>query len=251
MAGAGHLPQQRAAFTLRYADDETLELGPRTAVMGILNVTPDSFSDGGKHLHAGQALRAAAGMLEAGVDIVDVGGESTRPGAEPVNEAEELRRTIPVIEALKREFGARVCVDTTKAAVARAALDAGADMVNDVSALREPEMLPLLCRRKAPVVLMHMRGSPRSMQRDTRYDDLLGTILEFLGERVERAISAGMSSDRILVDPGIGFGKSAAGNLSILRQIPELAAVGQPILIGASRKSFIGSTQSQNYTKRR
>jgi dihydropteroate synthase len=231
----------RGEFTIRYADGGTLRLGRRTAVMGVVNVTPDSFSDGGLHFDPSRALAAAVRMAEDGADLIDVGGESTRPGAAPVDEAEETRRVVPVIEAIKRELNVRVSVDTMKATVARRAFDAGADMLNDISALGDPGMLPLLRERRAPAVFMHMRGTPATMQSDTSYDDLVGSVVGFLKDRVDRAIAGGVAGDKILVDPGVGFGKSAAGNLSILGQLSALGAVGRPILIGASRKSFIGA----------
>jgi dihydropteroate synthase len=239
--GAPAAMRPRAEFTIRYMDGGTLELGRRTAVMGVVNVTPDSFSDGGLHFDPARALAAAARMAEDGADLIDVGGESTRPGAAPVDEAEETRRVVPVIEAIKRELNVRVSVDTMKATVARRAFNAGADMLNDISALSDPEMLPLLRERRAPAVLMHMRGTPATMQSDTGYDDLVGSVVDFLKERLDRAIAGGLAGDKILVDPGVGFGKAAAGNLSILRQLSALEAVGKPILIGASRKSFIGA----------
>jgi dihydropteroate synthase len=234
--------QPRAAYQLRFADGGVLDLGPRTRVMAVLNVTPDSFSDGGRHVRAEQAVESALRMVEAGADLIDVGGESTRPGADPVGAAEEADRVLPVIEGIRRQGEARLSVDTAKAAVARQALEAGADLVNDVTALGDPEMLPLLVRRGAPVALMHMRGDPRTMQRDTSYDDLTGEVASFLSQTAETAVAAGLSSDKILIDPGIGFGKSVEGNLAILRWLPALARLGQPILIGASRKAFIGAT---------
>ena len=229
-----------AIYPLRFADSETLELGRRTVVMGVLNVTSDSFSDGGRFSKPADALDAARRMTEDGAELIDVGGESTRPGASPVGQDSETRRVVPVIEAIKRELQIRVSVDTSKASVARRAFEAGADLLNDVSALGDPAMLPLLVERGAPVVLMHMRGTPRTMQADTRYDDLLGSVLDFLQARTNAAIAGGVREDRIVVDPGIGFGKSCEGNLAILRRIPALAAVDKPILIGASRKAFIG-----------
>jgi len=236
---------ERDEFTIRFRDGAPLELGLRTRVMGILNLTPDSFSDGGRHERLPAAMEAAARMAEAGVDIIDIGGESTRPGAPDVGEAEEADRVLPAIEAVKRQFGARVSIDTTKAAVARQALAAGADLVNDVSAFGDPGMLPLVREAGVPAVLMHMRGTPRTMQRNTHYDDLTSSITDFLRERVETAVAAGVSDDKILVDPGIGFGKSATGNLLILEEIPALKRVGRPILIGASRKSFIGKLRGR------
>jgi dihydropteroate synthase len=238
---APEIPHPRRACRVRFADGGRLELGRRTAVMGVVNVTPDSFSDGGCHLDPARARDAAARMAEAGAELIDIGGESTRPGAAPVDEAEEIRRVVPVVEAVKRELDIRVSIDTTKPSVARRAFDAGADMLNDVSALGDPEMLPLIRERNAPVVLMHMRGTPATMQRDTRYDDVVGRVIDFLGERIERAAAAGVAGDKILVDPGVGFGKDLDGNLSILRRLAALGALGKPILIGASRKSFIGA----------
>jgi len=233
--------EERAPYAVRFADGGTLELGARTLVMGVINVTPDSFSDGGVHAEPGAALEAAAAMVEAGAAILDIGGESTRPGAGSLGAAEEADRVLPVIEGIRRGLAVRVSVDTMKAEVARQALEAGADMVNDVTALGDPAMLPLLVERGAPVVLMHMRGSPRTMQTDTSYDDLLGEVCGFLRLRAESAVAAGLSGDKILVDPGIGFGKSAEGNLTILKRLPELARLGKPVLVGASRKSFIGA----------
>ncbi len=232
---------ERDDYSIRFADGGTLELGRRTAVMGVLNVTHDSFSDGGRYERPADALDAAGAMVEAGVDLIDVGGESTRPNAEPVDVERETARVLPVVEAIKQRLAVRVSVDTRKAAVARRALDAGADMINDVSALGDPEMLPLLLERRAPVVLMHMRGEPRTMQRDTAYADLLGTVVGFLRDRAESAVAAGVANDKIVVDPGIGFGKSASGSLTLLERLPQLREVGRPILVGASRKSFIGT----------
>ncbi len=231
----------RTRFVVPFADGARLELGTRTAVMGVLNVTPDSFSDGGRYLTPREAVAAAARMAEEGADVVDVGGESTRPGAEPVPEQEQVRRVIPVIEAIKRELGVRLSVDTTKASVARRALEAGADMINDVSALSDPGMIRLVRESRVPVVVMHMRGNPRTMQLDTHYVDVLSSVVGFLRKTVERAVASGVADDKILVDPGLGFGKSAAGNLKILRDLPTLRSIGRPILIGASRKSFIGA----------
>jgi dihydropteroate synthase len=234
--------EARDSFRLTFPDGGTLDLGRRTAVLGILNVTPDSFSDGGRFADPAAAVDRAATLLDDGADLVDVGGESTRPGAAPVPPDEELARVLPVVRAIKRTLGGRVSVDTSKAAVARAALDAGADLINDVSALGDPEMAGAVRDARASVVLMHMRGNPRTMQRDTRYVDLLSEIVRFLRERVVRAVSSGIPDDRILVDPGLGFGKSAAGNLTILKHVPALRSLGRPILIGASRKSFLATT---------
>ena len=232
---------RRASFSIPFADGGVWELGGRTSVMGVLNVTPDSFSDGGRYRDPAEAAEAAARMTEEGADIVDVGGESSRPGSEPVSEDEEIRRVVPVVETLKKRPGARVCVDTRRASVARRAIGAGADMVNDVSAFGDPGMLEVVRASGVPAVAMHMRGRPRDMQRDTRYADLMSVLVDFLSESVQKAVAAGVPDDKLIVDPGIGFGKSAEGNLEILRQLPTLRSVGRPVLIGASRKSFIGA----------
>lgn len=232
----------RARYNLRFADGGVLGLGPETRVMGILNLTPDSFSDGGRFGSVQEVVDAAARMVEEGASILDVGGESTRPGAHPVEPGEEAARVLPAIEALARGFNVRVSVDTMKSTVARQALDAGADLVNDISALRDPEMLPLVSERGVPVVLTHMRGTPRTMQDDTAYADVTGSVCGFLEDRIATAVASGVSNDKIVVDPGIGFGKARSGNLTILNQLPRLEQLGQPILIGASRKSFIGAT---------
>jgi dihydropteroate synthase len=209
--------------------------------MGVVNVTPDSFSDGGAYESPQHAADTAARMADDGADWIDVGGESTRPGATNVAEDEEIRRVVPVIGEIKRKTSVRVSVDTMKAGVARRAIEAGADVVNDVSALSDPEMIAVVRDARVPVILMHMRGVPRTMQQSTDYVDLLASVVGFLRERVEKALAAGISDDRILIDPGLGFGKSAAGSLRILRELPTLRSVGRPLVIGASRKSFIGA----------
>ena len=231
----------RTTFTLAFPDGDRMDLASETRIMGILNVTPDSFSGGTTIVPPGQAVETAAAMVDEGADLIDVGGESTRPGAVPVPEDEEARRVVPVIEAIKRELSVRVSVDTMKARVARLAIDAGADMVNDVSSLSDPAMASVARDARVPLILMHMRGTPRTMQSDTEYVDLLSSVVGFLRKRVERAIAAGVADDKIVVDPGLGFGKSADGNLRILRELPTLRSVGRPILVGASRKSFIGT----------
>jgi dihydropteroate synthase len=210
--------------------------------MGVLNITPDSFSDGRPDLSPDALLPLAEAMLEAGADLLDVGGESTRPGAAEVAGAVEIGRVVPVIHAIKSRLAVRISVDTRKAEVARAAIDAGADMINDVTALSDASMGSIAARARVPVVLMHMRGTPRTMQVDTHYDDLMGTLIDYLGKAADRARAAGVADDKILVDPGIGFGKSPSGSLQILRELPALGRVGRPIVIGASRKSFIGAT---------
>lgn len=212
-------------------------------VMGVLNVTPDSFSDGGLFLDRDAAVKHALSLVEDGADLLDVGGESTRPGAEPVPADEEIRRVVPVIEEIARRTDTPVGVDTMKADVARAALDVGASIVNDVSAGRhDPAMLPLVAERGVPVVLMHMLGEPRTMQEDPTYRDVVGEIYAFLAERARAAMDAGVKPARILVDPGIGFGKTRDHNLTLMRRLRELTCLGHGVLVGTSRKSFIGTT---------
>ena len=211
-----------------------------TKLMGVVNVTPDSFSDGGLYLDPEAAIGHGRELAAAGAEILDVGGESTRPGAEAVSEDEELRRVIPVIRGLVATQ-AEISVDTSKAAVASAALDAGAGIVNDVTALRGDAGMASLCaERGATVVLMHMRGEPRTMQDDPRYGDVVAEVKAFLAERVEAAVAAGIAEERIWLDPGIGFGKTAAHNMELLRRLGELRELGRPLVIGTSRKSFIG-----------
>jgi len=218
-----------------------LRLSERVHVMGILNVTPDSFSDGGLHEDADSAVESALRMVEEGADIIDVGGESTRPGAPEVPADEEICRVATVIESLRAKSRVPISIDTRKAKVARAALDAGADIVNDVSALRDdPALGPLCAERECPVVLMHMKGTPRTMQADPRYDDVVDEVRNFLGEAVARAEAAGVARERTIVDPGIGFGKTVAHNLELVSRLDELGETGRPVLLGASRKSFIG-----------
>ncbi len=213
----------------------------RTLIMGIVNVTPDSFSDGGRFLDRERAVEHALRLVDEGADIIDIGGESTRPGAQPVPLEEELRRVIPVVEGLRRRSEVMISVDTYKAEVARRALEAGAEMVNDISALRfDPEMARVVAQHDAYVVLMHMQGTPQTMQDNPQYDDVVQDIREFLHERIAAAVAAGIKREKIIIDPGIGFGKLLEHNLEILRRLEELKALGRPILIGPSRKSFIG-----------
>lgn len=211
------------------------------AIMGILNVTPDSFSDGGLYLEPEAAVTRGLAMWEQGAAVVDVGGESTRPGARPVPVEEEEARVVPVIAELARRAPNRVIsVDTSKPAVAHQALAAGASIVNDVTAGRNPGMLEAVAQAGAGIVLMHMRGTPQTMQQDTRYTCLVAEVAEFLAERAEAAMAAGIPRTHIFLDPGIGFGKDPAGNLELLAALPDLAALGFPLVVGASRKSFIG-----------
>ena len=214
---------------------------PDPVVMGVVNVTPDSFSDGGEWLDPAAAAAHGRDLVAQGADIIDIGGESTRPGAEPVDAAEELRRVVPVLVALAGG-GARLSIDTSKALVAETALQAGATVVNDVTALRgDPEMAALLAIHDCDVCLMHMLGEPRTMQRDPRYDDVVDDVKAFLSERLEFAVAQGIAEERVWLDPGIGFGKTMAHNLELLRRLDELVALGRPIVVGTSRKSFLGA----------
>jgi dihydropteroate synthase len=211
-------------------------------LMGVLNVTPDSFSDGGRFLDADAAVEHGLELHAEGADILDLGGESTRPGAEPVEATEEIARVLPVIEGLTGQVGeSRISIDTMKRGVAERALDAGASLVNDVSAFRvDPEMAGLVASRNVDCCLMHMLGEPRTMQREPRYDDVVDDVKAFLAERLEFAIREGIAEERVLLDPGIGFGKTAAHNLELLRRLNELTTLGRPLVIGTSRKSFLG-----------
>jgi dihydropteroate synthase len=213
----------------------------RTVLMGIINVTPDSFYDGGKRLDSDRAVADGIDLVEAGAEVLDVGGESTRPGAKPISVEEELQRVLPVIGGLRRNVNVPISIDTYKAQVARAALSEGADLVNDISALRfDPQMAVLVAAEKVPVVLMHMQGTPRTMQAAPCYSDVLREVQEFLTARFHFAIEAGIERENIIIDPGIGFGKTLDHNLTLLRGLPALATLEQPLLVGASRKAFIG-----------
>ncbi len=218
-----------------------LELGSKPCIMAVLNVTPDSFSDGGKFFCLEQAVDRALAMEAEGADIIDVGGESTRPFAESLSESDELRRVIPVIERLAGHLTIPISIDTYKSVVARESLAAGAEIVNDISALTfDPEMASIIAGSAAGVVLMHTRGRPADMQRNTVYQDLVPEIISFFGEILAVADAAGIGSDRTVIDPGIGFGKDLQGNLEILRRLDEFDSLGRPVLVGTSRKSFIG-----------
>lgn len=214
-----------------------------TLVMAILNVTPDSFSDGGKFADPNQAVNRALHMMEEGADMIDIGGESTRPGAEPVSLDEELDRTIPVIEAIRQQSDCLISIDTYKSAVAEAALNAGADVVNDISGFTfDSKMAPLVAKKNVPVILMHIKGTPRDMQTNPHYDDLIEEISQFFKNQVSSAKASGVKSERIILDPGIGFGKRLEDNFEIIRELGQIRAMGYPILLGPSRKSFIGMT---------
>ena len=208
--------------------------------MGILNVTPDSFSDGGRFFDSRKAVERGLQMVEEGADIIDIGGESTRPGAQPVSAEEEIRRTIPIVTELKKQPRCLISIDTRHAETARAAVAAGADIINDISALADPEMVHVAAETGAGLVLMHMLGTPETMQNNPRYDDVVSRVWNFLEERMAFAIERGVAPEQIALDPGLGFGKTDEHNLALLNGIPVLAASGRPVLIGASRKSFIG-----------
>lgn len=214
--------------------------GPRPRVMGIVNVTPDSFSDGGRSATLDAALRLAGRLVAEGADLLDIGGESSRPGADVVPIAEEIARVVPVVEAIASRIPVIVSVDTTKLEVARLALEAGAHIINDIRGLDEPGLAGLVARSGAGVVLMHMQGTPRTMQLDPRYDDVVREVRDDLARRVDRAERAGIPRSRIAIDPGIGFGKRTVHNLELLRGLEQLTTVGCPILIGTSRKGFLG-----------
>ena len=216
----------------------------RPLIMGILNVTPDSFSDGGRFLGADAAFRQARRMIEEGADLIDVGGESTRPGSERVPAAEQLRRVLPVVEAIREAFpaGTGISIDTTSAEVAARALDAGASIINDVSAGQEdPQMFALACERRVPIVLMHMQGQPATMQNDPRYADVVAEVRDFLLDRAGAAVAAGIRREDIVIDPGIGFGKGREHNLQLLAGLDSLVETGFAVLLGTSRKRFMGS----------
>ncbi len=211
----------------------------RGVIMGVINVTPDSFSDGGLYLDTTAAIDAGRAMIEQGANLVDVGGESTRPGAQSVPVKEELRRVIPVVEALVAD-GALVSIDTSKPDVARAALDAGAEIVNDVTAAATPGMTDVLVESGAGIVLMHMKGTPRTMQREPTYDDVVGEVATFLDAKAQQVIDAGVAPPAVAIDPGIGFGKTVTHNLELIDGLEKLAALGFPVVLGTSRKTFLG-----------
>ena len=230
----------RKQFRLRLRS-RALLLGKRTQVMGVLNITPDSFSDGGSYLDSESAVARALELERDGADILDVGGESTRPGSTPISAEEELRRILPVVEILSKKLRIPMSVDTQKAEVAKAALAAGVEIVNDVSALRvDPLLAKAAADAHAPMILMHMRGTPRTMQRGPFARDVIRDVVKGLGEAVARAKRAGLAKSQILLDPGIGFGKTHAQNIEILARLPEFARLACPLVIGTSRKSFLG-----------
>jgi len=227
------------------------DLGKRPLIMGVLNVTPDSFSDGGRYIEPGKALDHAYFMAESGADIIDIGGESSRPGAESIPADEEIRRIIPIIEKVRKKIKIPISIDTVKSEVAKRAFDAGASILNDISALRMDEnMAEMAARSNVYVILMHMRGTPAKMQKNTEYHDIIGEISEFLNESALKAIDKGIKKDKIIIDPGIGFGKSVEGNFVILKNLDKFLKLGYPVLVGASRKSFIGKTLAVDMERR-
>ncbi|TAF99091.1 MAG: dihydropteroate synthase [Oscillatoriales cyanobacterium] len=236
--------------------NKTFEWGKRTYLMGVLNVTPDSFSDGGDFNTIESALAQAENMVKSGVDIIDIGGQSTRPGAAEISLEEEIDRVIPVVQMLRQKAdifsSVPISVDTTRAQVAKAAIEAGADIVNDISgATFDSEMLSTVAQLQVPIILMHIRGTPQTMQKLTDYQDLIGEILDFLESRIVAALDAGIDKSQIIIDPGIGFAKTYNQNLEILRQLPKFRGLDCPILVGVSRKSFIGHILNQPEAKQR
>ena len=226
--------------------------GKRTYIMGVLNVTPDSFSDGGEFKHLDTAIDQAQIMIKQGADIIDIGGQSTRPGAKQIPLDEELNRVIPVIKLLRQQSDITISVDTTRAKVARQAIVAGADIVNDISgATFDPEMLPTLGKMQVPIILMHIRGNPETMQTLTNYQDVVGEVSLFLQTRIDEALKLGIKKEHIIIDPGIGFAKDYNQNITILRNISQFKKLGYPVLIGTSRKSFIGKILDTNEPKER
>jgi dihydropteroate synthase len=230
----------KSRFSIR-CRGKRVALGPRTLIMGILNVTPDSFSDGGLFFDKEKAIAQGLKMVEEGADFLDIGGESTRPGSKPVDDGEEIGRVVPVIASLSRQVKVPISIDTRKSVVARKAIDAGAQIINDVSGLSyDPELAAVAAKEDLPIVLMHIRGVPETMQKDVHYSSLFSEILQTLKRAVQKAESAGVDPGQILVDPGIGFGKGLEDNLRIIRNLSELRILGKPILLGTSRKTFIG-----------
>jgi len=237
---------RRKIFRLKLPSG-TLLLGERTLVMGVLNVTPDSFSDGGKFFSVRDAVEGALAMQAAGADILDIGAESTRPGSREIPAAEELARLLPVLEALRSRLKIPISVDTQKAPVAEIALGAGAEMLNDISGLsHDPRLAEVAARRRVPLILMHMRGNPRTMQKLPFAKDVLRDVLQGLRRSVAKARRAGVAKSQIILDPGVGFGKSFAQNYELLAKLPALAKLGYPLLVGTSRKGFLGATLAKN-----
>jgi dihydropteroate synthase len=236
----------RKRFRLKL-DSRTLVLGERTLLMGVLNVTPDSFSDGGKFFDPERAVQQALAMEQAGADLLDIGGESTRPGSTGVSAKEELARVLPVLQALRGLLKIPVSIDTQKSEVAEAALEAGAQMINDISGLKgDPRIAEVVARRRVPLILMHMRGEPRTMQAGPFARDVMKDVMQRLRKSVASARKAGVEKSQIILDPGIGFGKSFAQNYELLQKLPQLAMQGYPLLVGTSRKGFLGATLARD-----
>jgi dihydropteroate synthase len=230
----------------------SLTFGPDPVLMGVLNVTPDSFSDGGEFFGVEPAVAQAEKMFDEGAQVIDVGGESTRPGSDPVSPEEELRRVLPVIQTmLSTRPDSIVSIDTYRSSVAEAALDAGAGAVNDVTALGDPRMAGLMAERGCPIILMHMLGEPKSMQQHPRYEDVVREVRDFLAERAQQALRAGVELENIILDPGIGFGKTPEHNLKLLKRLDSLVELGFPVLVGVSRKSFLGKITGSEDPKSR
>lgn len=235
---AGAMSSRPRVLATRHGD---LNWARQTLVMGILNITPDSFYDGSRRMSVDSALAAGIAMAQAGAHIIDIGGESTRPGAQAVSQDEEMARVLPVVRELRRAVNVPIAIDTYKEKIAREALRAGADIVNDISALNyDSKMVSLVAGEGVPVVLMHMQGTPRTMQAQPHYHDVVSEVRDFLAARVRYAVNHGVSPEAIVVDPGIGFGKTLEHNLALLRGLPILSGLGHPLLVGASRKTFIG-----------
>ncbi len=232
--------------------DSRFEWGKRTYLMGILNVTPDSFSDGGKFNDIETALEQAKNMIDGGADIIDIGGQSTRPGAEEITLEEELKRVIPIVEKLRKNSSIPVSIDTTRAAVAQAAVEAGADIVNDISGgTFDKKMFSTVASLDVPIIIMHIRGTPKTMQQKTDYQDLINDVFNWLSLQIEQAIKAGVDEQKIIIDPGIGFAKNYQQNIELLRHLSRFQSLQCPLLVGVSRKSFIGHILGENDPKKR
>jgi len=228
-------------MNIRNFNDWLLSIEKQSLIMGILNVTPDSFSDGGKYLEKNNAINHALAMIDNGADIIDVGGESTRPFSDPVSLDEEISRVIPVIEGIRKESDVCISIDTTKSEVATAALNSGASLINDVSAMEvDPLMIDVALKFDCPIIIMHMKGTPKSMQNNPQYESLISDIKDYLQERVNFIVSKGVNSKKIVIDPGIGFGKTVENNFEIINNLNHFTKMGLPVMLGASRKSFIG-----------
>ena len=228
-------------MNIRNFNDWLLSIEKQSLIMGILNVTPDSFSDGGKYLEKNNAINHALAMIDNGADIIDVGGESTRPFSDPVSLDEEISRVIPVIEGIRKESDVCISIDTTKSEVATAALNSGASLINDVSAMEvDPLMIDVALKFDCPIIIMHMKGTPKSMQDNPQYESLISDIKDYLQERVDFIVSKGINSKKIVIDPGIGFGKTVENNFEIINNLNHFTKMGLPVMLGASRKSFIG-----------